>query len=94
MMIGYIIARHIKDNVYMPVYNPSQIRYVLNKDFYGETKLFIDLEQALITLKALNTDKKLVILTCMIQTILERDNHIVNAYSFLPYNTYAEKIAV
>ncbi len=91
--MGYLPVYHINDRVFMPISNSKQIRYVLNKEFYGNTKLFRDIDDAILLLDFFDNDK-IKILNANISLLYSKDNKFVNAISFIPFQVITKKIQI
>ena len=88
--IAYLPVYHINDRVFMPISNSKQIRYVLNKEFYGNTKLFINIDDAILLLDFLD-NVKIKILNANITLFYSKDSKFINAVSFIPFQVITKK---
>lgn len=86
-MKGYLIARKIKNNLYMPIVNPKQIRYVLNKTFYGETICYEnikDLQKLYSFIAEVDTENNYKILEIDLKSVdTNKKDDFITAYSFI-----------
>jgi hypothetical protein len=91
-MIGYLIAQHLRLNVYMPVFNPEQKRFILQKEYFGETNLARKLEDALTVKRIIDsgTGKSVSIIECNVNSFIKRDDKLIVAFSFIPFKIVAE----